>query len=494
MSNTAYSSDLISSGLPGLDVILGGGFPKGWAYLIVGPSGAGKTTLGTQFLLEGVRAGERVMLVSMIETRDELLAAATSHGWDLSQVNIMELPEKVRESAHTLQTVFPPGEVEFNEIADTVIENIRRYRPQRLLIDSISQLSMLTDSWYQMRDSILKLRDLTHSQGCTALFTSNEIEGQIAKLNTIVHGSIFMDMKAPAYGRIRRELIVSKMRGQKFITGYHNFRVHTGGIEIYTWRPTGLNTGHNDWQVLSSGIKSLDVLLGGGLEEGTACMVTGSSGAGKSTFSSLYVQAAAKRGQRSIIFCFDERKETFLRRSNVLNLEMCSYIDQGLVELRQVNASDLSPGEFAQIVRRAVEKKNAKVVLIDSLTGYLNAMPEENLLMTQLYELLSYLNGVGVLSILVVSKYSLWGERDSQIDASYIADTVVLLRHFEAMGKIRHCITVVKKRHGNHEHAIREFKIASGGCEVGPPLTDFRGVLTGNPTYVGKPDNLLEYP
>jgi circadian clock protein KaiC len=230
------------------------------------------------------------------------------------------------------------------------------------------------------------------------------------------------------------------------------------------------------------------------LEEGTACLLTGSTGSGKSTLSSLYVEAAAKRGENSIIFCFDERKDTFMRRSASLNLNIANNIQQGLVDLRQVNTGELSPGEFAQIICKSVEEKEAKVVVIDSLTGYLNAMVEEKLNMAQIHELLSYLSGAGVLTIMVVSKNNASDNLAAEIDASYIADTVIVLRHFEALGTIRRCIAVLKKRHGNHEHTIREFKIAKGGCQVGPSLTDFTGVLSGHPVYIGKPDDLLDPP
>ena len=492
MKNTVSKAGLTTTGLQGLDAILQGGLPKGRAYLVEGSPGVGKTTLGLQFLLEGARAGERVMLASLIETPEEIHDVAKSHGWNLDEVHMLELPQNVRDSALEEQTVFPPGEVEFGEIAGAVIDGIEQYRPDRLLVDSVSQLSMLTDSWYQMRGSILKLRDLIHKLGCTTLLTSSRVERQISELDTIVHGSILLEMKVPAYGQVRRELIVKKMRGHKFITGYHNYRIRSGGIEVFTWPEVSHISMQSQWQVLSSGIKELDDLLGGGLEEGTACLLTGSTGAGKSTLGSLYVQAAARRGEKSIIFCFDERKDTFLRRSASLNLEIQTYVEQGLVDLRQVNTGELSAGEFGQTVRSAVEEKQAKVVLIDSLTGYMNTMPEENLLMTQMHELLSYLAGVGVLTIMVVTRYGVDKKTDTEIDASYIADTVILIRHFEALGEIRRCIVAIKKRHGKHEHTIREFKIAAGGCQLGPPLTDFSGVLTGNPVYTGSPENLLK--
>jgi circadian clock protein KaiC len=494
MIKAVHRSHLAATGLHGLDVILQGGLPKGRAYLVEGPPGAGKTTLALQFLLEGVRTGERVMLVSLMETRDELLYMANSHGWSLDDIHVMELPQNVRDSVSSVQTVFPPGEVEFGEIANAVIAGIEKYRPDRLLLDSVSQLSMLTEGWYQLRGPILAIRDLLHRLKCTTLLTSSDSGGKAAELDTIVHGSIMLEMKAPAYGHILRQMIVKKMRGHKFVSGYHNYRILTGGLEIFTYPEPQKDSGNGKWQVLSSGVRELDELLGGGLEEGTTCMLTGSTGAGKSTLSSIYVEAAARRGENSLIFCFDERKDTFLRRCRSLKLDIPAYIEQGLVELIQVDTGELSPGEFAQIICQRVEQKKAKVVVIDSLTGYFNAMAEEKLLMVQIHDLLNYLSGAGVLTIMVVAKYGASDNLETTIDASYIADTVILLRHFEALGTIRRCIAVIKKRQGSHEHTIREFKIAAGGCQVGPPLNEFSGVLTGNPVYIGKPENLFAYP
>lgn len=424
-ANHNHKSDLAATGLYGLDTILQGGLPKGRTYLVEGNPGVGKTTLGMQFLLEGVRTGERAMLVSLIESRDEIFDVAKSHGWNLDDIHIMKLPQNVRASASAVQTVFPPGEVEFGEIANAVVEGIETYRPERLLLDSVSQLSMLTDSWYQLRGPILTIRDILHKLECTTLFTANNTGGQVADLDTIVHGSILLKMKAPAYGQVLRELLVKKVRGHRFTTGYHNYRIRPGGLDIFTWPDPEKDVNFDEWQVLSSGIQELDDLLGGGLEEGTACLLTGSTGSGKSTLSSLYVEAAAKRGENSIIFCFDERKDTFMRRSASLNLNIANNIQQGLVDLRQVNTGELSPGEFAQIICKSVEEKEAKVVVIDSLTGYLNAMVEEKLNMAQIHELLSYLSGTGVLTIMVVSKNNASDNLAAEIDASYIADTVI---------------------------------------------------------------------
>lgn len=487
-----FNLDLIGTGSPGLDTILQGGLPKGRTYLVEGQPGSGKTTLSMQFLLEGARAGERVMLVSLIETREELFQLAKSHGWDLEGVHILKLPEVTKDSVLSEQTVFPPSDVEFGELANAVIEGIESYLPDRLAIDSVSQLFLLTDNWYQMRSSIIKIRDLIHKMGCTTLLINSALVRQNAELNTIVNGTISLEIKTPTFGQIRRQLIIKKIRGHKFTTGYHNFRILTGGLDIFTWPAPKQKSERDDWVMLSSGIQGIDEMLGGGLEEGTACLLTGSTGSGKSTLASLFVQAAAKRGENSIVFCFDERRETFLRRCASLNMDIPAYVEQGLVDLHQVDAGEMSPGEFSQAVQRGVEKKNAKVVLLDSLSGYLNSMPEEILLMSQLHELLSYLSGANVLTIMVVTKFGASEKIESDINASYLADTVIVLRHFEALGNIRRCVAVLKKRHGSHEHTIREFRVSKGGCEIGNPLTGFNNVLTGSPVYVGKVEDLLD--
>lgn len=484
---------LMGTGIIGLDAILRGGLPRGRVYLVVGAPGVGKTTLGLQFLLEGIRCGERVMMVSLIETEDELVEVARSHGWDTDGLHILEIPQTLKASSLAVQTVFPPGEVEFGEIAGLVVDAVGQYRPQRLVIDSISQLGMLTDNWQQMRSSVLKIRDLINHIGATTLLTSSRVGRQVSELNTIVHGTISLRTHNHAFGPVSRDLSIKKMRGHKFATGYHNYRILTGGLEVFTWLHAPHTSPLTEWQVLSSGNRPLDDLLGGGLEEGTVCLINGTTGAGKSTIASLYVQAAAKRGEGSVIFCFDERKDTFLRRSASLNMHIPAYIEGGLVDLRQVNTGEASPDEFTRIVVTAVEKNNAKVVVIDSLTGYMNAIPRNGQLMRDLHELLSYLSGIGVLTIMVVTKFGASGITEMQIDASYLSDTIIILRHFEALGTLRRCIAVVKKRHGPHENTIREFKISVGGCEVGPPLTAFNGILTGNPTFFGDREKLMDY-
>ena len=483
----------MASGVPGLDTLLGGGFRRGRTYLINGIPGTGKTTLAMQFLLEGKKNNERSMLASLIETREELEDMANSHGWSLENIELLQIPHETRRSATSVQTVFNPGEVEFSEVAESILEAIERYRPQRLVLDSVSQFALMSDSWYQLRGPILEIKQLSQKLGCTILFISSGAPDSLGELETIVHGSVTLKSKAPAYGQVSRNLIVNKLRGSIYPTGYHNFRIRTGGIEIYAWPVSTDQSRTRLWEVLPSGIEELDTMLSGGLESGTSCLISGTTGTGKSTLATLYLQSAAKRGDKSVAFCFDERKETFLRRSDSLGIDIRASMEKGLMSLYQVEVGVISPGEFAQMVRRAVEEKDAKVVLIDSLSGYLSTMPgDDDLLSSQLHELLNYLGSEGVLTLMVVNRHDAGNIVEWKVDASYIADTIVHMRHFEAFGEMRRCITVLKKRHGDHEKNIREFQIGQEGCQVGEPLTKFSGIMSGTPTFHGKAEKLID--
>ncbi|MFO8007406.1 MAG: ATPase domain-containing protein [Candidatus Brocadiia bacterium] len=492
MTQQSNENDRAGTGVPGLDYILRGGLPRGWTYLVQGAAGTGKTTLALNFLREAVRAGESALYVTLMQSRQELQETADSHGWDLDGIQFLELPEGVRRRAATEQTVYPPGEVELTEVTKAILDGIREHEADRLVLDSFSQLAVLAATSQQLRSPMLRVKELLRGKGCTALVICGNLELGGAQLETIVHGAIKLEMTFPGYGRHRRRLRVSKMRAMEFLGGYHDFRIRTGGLEVFPRLEPDHRGKPNEWTTIASGISEVDEMLGGGLEEGTTCLIAGTSGAGKSTLATLYAEAAAKRGDRSAIFCFDERKETFLRRAESLNMKMPDYIEQGLVDLHQIAAGEMSAGQFAHAVRRAVENDRARVVVIDSVSGYINAMLEQELLDTQLHELMAYLGDAGVLTLVLMATHAMRIEQPDPLEASYIADTVVLLRHFEAFGRMRRCIAVVKKRYGVHETAIREFHIAPGGCRVGRPLTEFSGILTGQPTFTGEPAELME--
>lgn len=480
------------TGVTGLDEILDGGVPKERITLLHGGPGTGKTTLGFHFLMEGVRAGDRVLYVTLLQSRTEISEILAAHGWSLEGIELLELPEHIQQATAEEQTLFSTADVELHEVTDTIITAIESYRPERMVLDSVSELSVLVDSSYQLRRHLLKLKRCLARLGCTTFFiTGDSAQEDLSPVQTLVHGVIALEMLSPEYGNPRRRLEVTKMRGMEYQGGYHDFRIRTGGLEVYPRLRVPQEHEHVSWSLVASGNRELDALLGGGLEEGTACLITGTTGSGKSTLSSLYVQAAAARGEKSVIFCFDERRDTFIRRSETLGLSITRHIEAGLVELRQVDVGVITAGRFMHEVRQTVESESVKIVVIDSLTGYLTAMPGEDMLMAQLHELVSYLSGKGILSLLVVATHGLFPHMSVDINPSYLSDTIVLLRHFEARGAMHRCISVVKKRHGKHESSIREVQISAGGIVLGPPLKEFSGVLTGTPRFEGTTDNLL---
>jgi circadian clock protein KaiC len=481
-----------STGMRGLDFILHGGLPENKIHLVYGGPGTGKTTLSLQFLMAGAREKQRCLYVTLLQTRAELNDVLRSHGWSLDGVEVLQLPEEVREASLEGQTFFSPADVELNEAVEAIIQTVGRLRPQRMVLDSVSELSALVDSSYQLRHNLLRLKHALDDLGCTSIVIAGDVgEEETRSLQTIVHGVVRLERKTPPYGPLQRRISVVKMRGMDFYGGYHDLKILTGGISIYPRLRVGvLDSVKTGRAVVESGNGELDALLGGGLEEGTSCLIIGTTGAGKSTIASLYVQSAAERGQHSAVFCFDERKEIFIRRAAGLGMTVPRFIEKGTVDLRQVDVGEISIGEFGQLIRHAVEREKARIVVIDSLTGYFQAVWGEGNPMSQLHELLGYLCGRGVLTILTLTTHGLFGEPASSIDASYITDTVILMRHFEARGRVRRCISVFKKRHGAHEDTIREVRIGAAGIHIGEPLMQFTGLLSGIPRFEGGVEKL----
>lgn len=486
------SDERTSTGVEGLDTILGGGYPTGRIYLVHGPAGGGKTTLGLQFLLAGAAAGKRCLGITLLQTLAELRDIVDSHGWNLEGVTLTELPPEIRDAASRGQTVFNTGDVELSEVTDAIEATIREHEPECLFIDSLSELGILVNTGYQLRRQLLRLKQLLDSMHCTTILSAG-YTGEIADgtLETLVHGVVGLEMRSPEFGRPRRRVLVSKMRGMDFPAGYHDADIVTGGVRVYP-RVIAGDISHGPRESVSSGNTGIDALLGGGLEEGTTCVISGTSGAGKSSVASLYSYAGAFRGIRSSVYCFDERVTTLLTRMRALGMPLDDHVEAGLVKLHQVDVGSVSPGELSQMIRRDVEDDGARIITLDSLSGYLQAMPGERELINQLHELLGYLAGARVLSLMVIATHGLFGEVESPVDVSYIADTVVLLRHFESRGNVRRCLAVLKKRFGAHERTIRELQLGADGITVGEPLTEFTGLLTGLPRYEGHPEQLLD--
>lgn len=487
--------DKISTGVQGLDEALAGGLPRNRLYLLEGGAGSGKTTLALQFLLEGVRRGEPVLYVVLAETAEEVRQAAESHGWSFDGVKVFEAapPEDAAE-ADEQYTVFHPSEVELNETTKTVLEEIERVKPVRLVFDSITGLRLLAQTPLRFRQQILSLKRALAPRGCTTLLVDDAgSQTRDLQLRSIVHGIITLERVAPRYGAVRRHVEVAKLRGVRYRTGYHDFAIQTGGVVVY---PRIVMAEHRRAfvpEVVPSGLAGLDGLLGGGLTRGTNTVIMGPSGVGKSSLATQYAVAAAGRGEHAVVYTFDETLQTYFLRSAGMGLDLQGHADAGRIDVRQVDPAELSQGEFAHGLRQAVEQSEARVVVIDSLNGYINALPDKDLLTVQMHELLTYLDQRGVLTLLVLAQHGLvGGELEAPTDLSYLADAALLLRFFEAAGEVRRAIAVIKKRTGTHEHTIRELHLGAGRIEVGDSLHEFQGVLTGTPWFVGKGERLLD--
>jgi circadian clock protein KaiC len=479
-------ADVSATGIAGLDDILCGGLTPYRLYLVEGVPGSGKTTLAMQYLLEGVRRGEPVLYVTLSETEEELRAMAVSHGWSLDGVTIRELvpPEESLQPAEQY-TMFHPAEVELSETTRTILSDVERLRPARLVFDSLSELRLLAGDPLRYRRQLLALKQFFRGRSCTVLLLDDlTSSGRDLQVQSIAHGVIVLEQLLPEYGADRRRLRVLKHRGRRFRGGYHDYVIKQGGLVAFPRLVAAEHRAAIDESRFSSGIPELDELLGGGIERGTSTLIVGAAGTGKSSVSAQFVSAAAAKGECSAMFIFDESKATLLSRMKGLGVDLRKHHEAGLVSIHQVDPAELTPGEFVHRIRRAVEDGAARCIVIDSLNGYLNAMPGERYLTVHLHELLMYLGEKGVATLLVGAHQGLIGQAMvTPVDASYLADAVILMRYFEMRGEMRQAISVMKKRGGKHERSIRDFVLAPGGIKVGEPLRDFRGILTGVPVH-----------
>jgi circadian clock protein KaiC len=491
MENTSVS-ERVPTGIIGLDYILKGGLPKNRLHLVEGNPGTGKTTLGLQFLLEGTRLGETSLYITLSESKEELASVAESHGWSLDTLHVQDLTDAGGDSLRdgSQYTVFHPSEVELDETTRLILAEVERINPDRVVFDSLSEMRMLASDPLRFRRQILALKQYFLSRRCTVMLLDDRTSKlPDRQLESIAHGVISLEYVPVEYGRQRHAMRVVKMRGVNFQSGLHDFNIETGGIVLFP-RLSPEKMVEYSPDDLVSGDKELDELMGG-LHCGTSTILIGPAGVGKSTLSMMYAYAAAERGDRVAVYLFDEGTDTLLKRASELGIGIQKHVDNDMIMLRQIQLAELTPGELSYMVSREVEEKGTRVVIIDSVNGYMMATPQEKYLTMQFHELLAYLNRNGVISMLVVGQYGLVGTMQAPIDMSYLADSVVMLRYFEAEGSVRQAISVLKKRSGAHERTIREYHMGQGGLQLGRPLSEFRGVLTGVPVYEGSADKLI---
>lgn len=482
--------DRISTGVPGLDDILGGGLPVGHLYLIEGDPGTGKTTLALQFLLEGAARGERCMYVTLSESRHELAQVASSHGWSLNPIVLFEMiPTEEDLSPDAQYTVFHPSEVELADTITAIVKQINLINPGRVVFDSLSEFRMLARDPLKYRRQILALKRHFAGRNSTVLLLDDRTAGNTnddLQLQSIAHGVLQLQTLERDFGVTRRRLAMKKLRGSSFREGFHDYTIHTGGLEVY---PRLIAAEHKPGFIhkrVRSGVAELDELFGGGIDNGTSTLFMGPAGCGKSTIAIRYALSAAQRGEKAVIFTFDESLSTLLTRTKSLNMDLLPFLESGTLEIQQIDPAELSPGEFITRIRRLVNERNLSVVIIDSINGFLNAMPHEHFLAMQLHELFSYLGQQGVATLITLAQHGFVGNTQTPIDVSYLADSVLLFRYFERAGAVRQALSVVKKRSGRHERTIRELIFADGVLRVGPVLTNFEGVLTGHPAFIGE--------
>lgn len=473
----------IETGVSGLDDILSGGFPVGHMYLIEGDPGTGKTTLAMQFILAGVNRGGKCIYITLSESRDELESSARSHGWDPNDLPIAEfVPAEASLHPEEQYTIFRPSEVELSDTIQKLTQLIDEGKPDRVVIDSLAELRLLAADPMRYRRQLLALKHFFAGRECTVLLLDDRTaEGSDTQLQSIAHGVVRLEKMHRSYGITRRQLEVVKLRGSAFREGFHDYNILRGGLCVY---PRLVAQEHLDpfaGDRISSDMPGLDQMFGGGINRGSSSLLIGPSGCGKSTLSMAYAYASAQRGERAIVYVFDEVLRTAQDRLESIGMRVRAQIAKGTLRMVQVDPAALSPGEFAAQIRTDIETNDTRVVVIDSLNGYLTSMPGERDLNVHLHELIAYLNQKGVATFLIYTQHGLVGAMQTEVDISYLSDTVVLLRYFETSGSLRKLVSVVKQRVGHHEDTLRELKITSGGIEIGEPLSSFRGVMTGVP-------------
>ena len=475
-----------ATGIRGLDDVLGGGFPSNRLYLVQGTPGVGKTTLALQFLLEGVRVGDPVLYITLSETEEEIRQVATSHGWSLDGVHLYELSS----AEQTLRldeenTLYATADVDLKETMRILLAEVARVNPRRVVFDSLSEIRLLSQTPVRYRRQLLALKQHFSGCKCTVLLLDDRSnDAGDVQVESLAHGVVVLEQIPVHYGGDRRRLRVTKLRGSRFRSGYHDFVVSTGGLVVFPRLVAAEHRTDVVAESLPSGVVELDALLGGGLDRATATLLIGPAGAGKSAIATHFACSAADRGERATLFLFEERAGTLRKRARDLGTKLEDHLASGAVTLHQIDPAELAPDEFTHLVRQAVEQQGARVIVIDSINGYFQAMPEARFLALQMHELLSYLADHAVVTVMTMAQAGVIGQMTSVIDVSYLADTIVVLRYFESRGRVRKALSVLKKRSGRHEDTIRELTFDAGGLRLGPPLHDLQGVFTGVPGHL----------
>jgi circadian clock protein KaiC len=484
MTGKPQSPPKARTGVAGLDNILVGGLSPGHVYLLEGSPGTGKTTVALQFLLEGAKAGETGLYITMSETERELREGAASHGWALGDgIQVFELvpPENLLDEAHQ-QSLLYSSDLELGETTKAVFAAIERTQPVRIVIDSLSEIRLLAQSSLRYRRQILAMKHYFARQGATVLMLDDLTTDTNDKtVHSLAHGVIRLEGATPSYGAERRRLQVIKYRGQSFRGGFHDFIIAEGGVQVFPRLVSGEHKTGFTRHVLASGIGELDKLLGGGIEQGSSTLIMGPAGAGKSLLALQFAVSAVARGEKAALFIFDEELGLLIDRAKLMGIDLDALCASGNMFIEQVDAAELSPGEFAHKVRARVDRNSVKTVVIDGLNGYQLAMPDEQFLTLHIHELLQYLNRQGASTFLTMAQHGLIDDMRSPVDVTYLADTVILLRYFEAFGQVRRAISIIKKRFGTHENTIREIRIDRRGIAIGQPLEGFQGILRGTP-------------
>ena len=495
MDSVTQLGDKAKTGIWGLDNILAGGFSRGHLFLLEGAPGTGKTTVALQFLLEGAKAGEKCLYITLSETERELRDGAASHGWSLdNRVEVFELlpPESLLDSEQQ-QSLLYSSDLELGETTKQIFEAVERAQPDRVVLDSLSEIRLLAQSSLRYRRQVLAIKHY-FARFNTTVMLLDDLTADIADktVHSVAHGVLRLEELAPAYGAERRRARVIKYRGVKFRGGYHDATITTGGVNVFPRLVASEYRARFTRSPVSSGIAELDRLLGGGVETGSSTLILGPAGTGKSLAAIVFVIAAVKRGEKAALFVFDEELGLLFARMKGLGIDLEEMQRDSRLFIEQVDAAEMSPGEFAHRVRQRVDEDGIKTVVVDSLNGYQASMPEENSLILHMHELLQYLNRRGAATFMTVAQHGLVGDMKAPVDVTYLADTVILLRYFEALGMVRRAMSIIKKRTGAHESTIREYRIDHRGLTIGEPLDEFQGILRGVPVYVGEGQPLLQ--